>query len=73
MAHRSISSIVLPINSIGPLPLAARPARLRHVGQLRRQVVDVEHAVDVEHDHRLDRVAQLAHVAGPVVGDRAAC
>ena len=33
-----------------------------------RQVVDVEHVVEVDDHHALDHVPELPHVAGPVVG-----
>src|ERR1700733_8675530 len=34
------------------------------------QVVDVQQAVGIKHDHPLDAVAELADIAGPIVGNQ---
>ena len=51
------------VDAGGPVAPAAGRGRLEVLGQ----VVDVEHAVGVDHDHALDGVPQLADVARPRV------
>ena len=71
MNSLSISSSGLPTSDAMSarrlLPAAGRCPPLGWLGKFRRQIVHVQHAVEIDHDHAFDHVAQLAHVARPVV------
>ena len=51
------------LSGIGVLFAIGRPVD-RH---FRRQIVDIQHAVNIHHDHRLNCVSQLPNIAGPRV------